>query len=184
MRVNVEEKFFGSRKLNKLQRLMGWSRNETIGALVSLWHESQSSFRVEGTAEEIAEWAWYDGAEPDGLVDALASVGFIKEVDGLTYRISGNEVQIGNVIKRLEAARKGGKATKQKWSGVKFETSRLKSIQNKQIQEVPRPDGLANGLANGVANSVPIQSNTKHHKKSTQLLPYSTCKKSIKTASA
>ncbi len=119
-RVNLEERFFAeASRLARVQLVMGWDRRSTIGMLVDLWHESQSASRIDGDAEEIADWALV--YEPDlrpKVLPALLKAGYIHAIGDGRYEIHGNREQLEGLAKHEAWRRKGGEATKAKWLRV------------------------------------------------------------------
>lgn len=123
MRVTVEDRLFGERRLHRLAQIMGWPVRSALGALVYLWHESQALGISHATADEIEDWCWYnnDCDEPGILLDALIKTGFVSclaEKPDLYY-IHGNMEVIQRIDEfkhsQADKAKKGGEATKEKW---------------------------------------------------------------------
>jgi hypothetical protein len=114
-RVNIEDRFFGEPRLAKLQHLMGCSRFEAIGLLVTLWHGSQERLTVIATPQQISDWCEvFDPDQATKLIDVLVSCEYITKVRG-GYEIKGNRLQVESLEKYKNRGRKGGAATKNRW---------------------------------------------------------------------
>lgn len=121
-RVNLEDKFFSGRGLFRLMQLMNWDRQKAVGALALLWHRTQTDQKIDCSAMEICEAAWFDGQDTDHFIDVLVSCRFIEPVDSDSddlYRIKGNQEQIAWRQSHIERSMKGGEATKKRWSEFK-----------------------------------------------------------------
>jgi hypothetical protein len=135
-RVNLEENFFGERRLYRFQEIMGWSRPKAIGTLTLLWHDSQELLRIEGSTEEISEWCWATTHE-EGLkiVSALTACGFISMLANGNFLIHGNEKQIEARVQKVDASKKGGAATQKKWAKNKKRGDNKPSKSKKKSDE-------------------------------------------------
>lgn len=115
-RVNIENGAIGDRRLDRLARKLGITKPAALGHMVLLWEESQELMRSVGSTEEIAEWVQAELLpQPGGVVQALGSVGYIKEhPEG--WEIVGNWKQIDSRVRHLAGKTKGGEATRLKWA--------------------------------------------------------------------
>jgi hypothetical protein len=148
-RVNIEERFFAEhRRLERFAKLMGWHRQRAQGCLLDLWHDSQEAMKSKGSAEEIAFWSRLDDlAETSKLVTSLSDrlVRFIRKAGPDLYEISGNSIQIKNLIGAVRRSKQGGRAFREKMK-------RLKE------QQSPKDDAsLEAGLQPGLNDSSPAQ---------------------------
>lgn len=115
-RVNVEAEFFGEQRLSKLMKMMSWSRQEAVGALVLLWHGSQGEIRVDGSASEIMDWTWLDDpVVGDKFISACVACKYLNRQGPDSFFIKGNDVQLGHLATQKAKGRKGGIAKHQKW---------------------------------------------------------------------
>jgi hypothetical protein len=127
-RTSMEDRaFIGAWKISGL---MGWDVRTAAGALAWLWHESQDQERVDGSAEEIADWCQCtDPAETPKLINALVKAGFLipEPIPG-NYEIAGNLKHITALQKLKASARKGGEANKERLTRVKATPDTAESL--------------------------------------------------------
>ena len=144
-RVNVEAEFFGEQRLSKLMKMMGWSRQETVGALILLWHGSQGEIRVDGSASEIMDWAWLDDPQvADKFISAACACKYLVRQAPDSFFIKGNDVQLAHLESQKSRASKGGIAKHQKWLAAQEKMEKLTEISASSTPEAC--PGLATSL--------------------------------------
>lgn len=119
-RVNLEQDCWS--RIAKLAGLMGCTDREAAGTLGFLWHDSQDILRINGTCEEIVDWAHLYGLSADEIdrwISGMIKARFLTDSGDGTYLIHGNEVQIDNRVNSLKKSQKGGEATRRKWEVIK-----------------------------------------------------------------
>lgn len=138
-RVNVEEEAFA--RIGKLAGYMGVSDREAGGTVLMLWRDSQDVLALEGTHEDVVDWARLYGLDEIAVerwLRALVRARFISPTKDGKYRIHGNEEQIGGRVKRLKKGVKGADATRRKWrllqAGQKQATTTLEAQQFSSVQ--------------------------------------------------
>ena len=114
-RVTIEDRFFSDPRIDALQHLMGWSRQETIGRIISIWHASQERLLVKVTAKQLGFWGCiFDEQGIEKLVSSLVASEFVDKV-GDKFQIRGNQKHVAALKKYQDRGRKGGEATKRKF---------------------------------------------------------------------
>lgn len=121
-RLNVEERFFAERsRYLTLAKKMGWHEASAKGMLITLWHASQSAYRICADSEQICIWAEVMKDE-QRFIESMChpAVRFLKKKDDDWYEISGNKKQVRNLKKvsdeRAKAGRNSGKSRRSKKS--------------------------------------------------------------------
>lgn len=148
-RINIEEE--AHKRITKLSDYVGCSRREALGTVGYLWGESQELLKIEGSREEIVDWAGiYNLSEPeiDKWLSSLERARFLSKMPGGLYKIHGNETQIEARISRLNRSAKGAETTKKKWQ---------------ELQSIGQKQGLKQALTlveAGVNTGIPMQCNS------------------------
>lgn len=143
-RVNVEEEAFA--RIGKLAGYMGVSDREAGGTVLMLWRDSQDVLAIEGTHEDIVDWARLYGLDEIAVerwLRALVRARFISPTNDGKYRIHGNDVQIEGRVNRMKKGVKGADAIKRKWrllqavpkqSRSTLDPQQFRAIQGSSIQ--------------------------------------------------
>lgn len=112
---------------------MKWDLKVAVGAVVSLWHESQEKTRLSAEPIEICRWSRVtDQDEKPRYIEALVEAELIRPMakgpswDQGEYEIAGNEDECLRIVKLKQRAKKGGEATKRKWKAESEKVTQLK----------------------------------------------------------
>jgi len=111
-RVNVEESFFSSSAVQHISHLTGWEPPTVIGAIVSLWHGSQSRKMTHCTGDEILFFSRVSHLKGTlSYLKGLCESFLVKQENDLFF-IVGNKKHILAVEKMKEGGKKGGRKKK------------------------------------------------------------------------
>lgn len=136
-RVNVESRAFSETRLFKLMKLMNWSRAQTLGALLILWHDSQEQMKEKAEKEEILQWL--DTEEPERFFEALIESKYlVKNCTG--FHICGNAPQVNFLQRQRELGRKGGLAS----GRTRSKAPNLDQLELTSISEAPEATNIEN----------------------------------------
>lgn len=142
-RMSIDDSFLRDPKVLRLAKRVGWSRRETMGALLDVWAVAYDRATAVLPAEDIDIAAQHDNFACDMVVVGLAT----QTENGM--RITGAEARVNYLTVKAEAGRKGGFI-----SGI----SRAKVANAESKQCFDNAEAPANPIPTPIPTASPIPS--------------------------
>jgi hypothetical protein len=108
-RLNIDDKFFGDIRIERLALLSGEPRVTTTGRIIRLWWDSIDRLESERSAEDIDLHAEWFNPGKGCFADLMVAAKLATKMDDGNYRLAGVEERMQWLVEKREESSLGGK---------------------------------------------------------------------------